>query len=113
MALGQFSPVFFSKLLQEDHVKMLFINLGFQRSLASPNPKGLKRTESESAKCPQEVSLLPGEKPEIRERPSHQPWLAIGFWHFPWPPLIWWNSMPAVMGPSTSPGSRSGLGGPG
>ncbi|XP_052516456.1 cell death activator CIDE-A isoform X1 [Budorcas taxicolor] len=33
-------------LLQEDHVKMLFINLGFQRSLASPNPKGLKRTES-------------------------------------------------------------------
>uniref|UniRef100_A0A8B9YSH4 Lipid transferase CIDEA n=1 Tax=Bos mutus grunniens TaxID=30521 RepID=A0A8B9YSH4_BOSMU len=33
-------------LLQEDHVKMLFINLGFQRSLTSPNPKGLKRTES-------------------------------------------------------------------
>ena len=101
-------------------MKMLFINLGFQRSLTSPNPKGLKRTESESAKCPQEVSLPSGQEVEIRGRPSYQPWLAIGFWHFPWPPLIWWKSMPAgqmycdtVMGPSTSPGSRSGLGGPG
>lgn len=96
MALGQLVlSCFFSKLLKEDHVKMLFINLGFQRSLTSLNPKGLKRTESESAKCPQEANLLPGQELEIRGRPSHQPWLAIGFWHFLWPPLIWWNSMPA------------------
>uniref|UniRef100_A0AAA9SFU2 Lipid transferase CIDEA n=1 Tax=Bos taurus TaxID=9913 RepID=A0AAA9SFU2_BOVIN len=54
-------------LLQEDHVKMLFINLGFQRSLTSPNPKGLKRTESESAKCPQEAGhQTPARRPPQR-----------------------------------------------